>query len=1460
MLESGSSDLDMRLAFTLNLDTLNEHNSTTAAAVVDKQTEAASSRPRVRRGTFKKLIGTRRRASSMSRRRRDSNNHGQAQSRNNNNGVHLAGSTSGQFHLQQLHLPSPIASFSPDLWANGSVAHENNNILSLSIPAPMTPSNNLTDDDDIVLAELTPHQIVQNNDRAQHKTAEIAAAQRQPARPATPPTMQAWPRQRISASSDQLLNSSGLHSTRGRSNADDNESQHATQPPRRGRSLMFKPLLDVSAVGTLIDTISKGNQHDDRQSPRTPNQLEGRSSGRETNAIKVPAPPRRKILGSLRRATAITQVGRSRSERLKTGRVRRQHSQHVKAIFQRSVPGMLRPRPRSHEIRPIETIQGDDDDDAAAVGVVLPPPPQYVRRAGTVKVVSRAPGASLHRQRSLRWNHAIPAEAGVPNRTSEQVSVEQAEPTTAEPLEPTYAELPETTATEAATKSTAAPAAGFQAAVAVMTAATFAQEQQQSQLAQPEDTVPGYAPIAVSLKSTRSRQFLLNTPLGEFEVLRTVGQGSYGKVKLMRSALTNEQFAVKIIKRYPPHKHRRQHTEYRKAKTLDRRVVREANLASILGQLHPHIVELHDFRVTDTHFYLFYAYVSGATLAERVGHGGLPENDARCIFKAVAETIHFCHQYSVIHRDIKLENVLIDSGEDNYAWAQQRQEQSGSGSKSRGTWTNRSSSTSASALAGSPEAALDGRVKLIDFGLANFFDGQSLMDTFCGSLPYTAPEILRGDAYVGPEVDVWSLGVLLYVMMTGHFPFEDPAQPRNYDRIMAGDFTLQTSMSRALQELLVRMLEPAPQRRISMLDVLRHPWLASHPTPPGVCCTQHAPAAPTGIHTRRTLTLPGPRASRLAAREAALCLGRSVDDVVRAIDAALTAGTPLSNNQASSRSAAAPWSLLAPVHQWAGTRDLRASELREVANSPYVSVYALVLQQIAMRRYYLELPTVEASAASSACASSASFHQLLVQQRPNPLPRSVPATGSRGLRGLLPQESGPNASAIAQTAESRSAVPDVGSLEAEALPQSRTLVGRLAAQLVSLVSLAVGLLAGEASSSRTAGKGATGRGLVHELPESLVPPAYMQPLNAGQENAITQQSMPVLPRKRSGHTRRMLFSAARRRQKSQHADPPVTASNEPTIRIIGALEDIHERIPLPVELSTASSVRVLGLLSALLSAHEIAHTFVEKQQMPMQRALDSSIFSLKTIAALVSRSARQQQQDNPMLPNSALQNNTSAIFTDAFTSQDVLTALSDDHCNPPPPPPSLHQSRVHGSGLRARLHDALARPRERLAQKIPGHLRALTPGPTTSRRIPTIVHPHLQQPQTKIQEVTRNHCTQQLQMSSIVATVPVKHATAVILAQYSPSLNRWRETEVVEYYSCAVRLELVQIGPIQLRPRYALLVTRMTGHRGKFDLFRAFLCRIVAALPSLTPVVLPRPVYTTLQDSVVTPLNQATRV
>ncbi|KAJ1815319.1 Serine/threonine-protein kinase, partial [Coemansia sp. RSA 2598] len=497
-------------------------------------------------------------------------------------------------------------------------------------------------------------------------------------------------------------------------------------PPQRGRSLMFKPLMDVTAVGALIENIADGKPKSiDEVKPQVAADIKPRA---QSNGI------RRGIMGSLRRtAAAITTT----ASNVHSNRRQRSTAKASSAAAGGNEDAEPEVRPLSHKICPIETVQTvqtdepdaseqqprandkDNDNDNDNGSAAQQPVRNVRRRAGTLNLgaardpirhdpLKQAPAASGdNASRPLRRRHQ-----------SQRI----------------------------------APRAGSDDAL----------------------MVPGYIPIAVSLKSTRSRQFLLNTPLGEFEIQRTLGQGSYGKVKLMRSALSHELFAVKIIKRYPPHKHRRGHHEYRKAKTLDRRVVREANLAAILGQLHPHIVPLHDFRVTDTHFYLFYAYVNGVTLAERVGSAGLSEDEARAIFKPVTETIAFCHRYSVIHRDIKLENVLLDYADegDNARPLLLPRE----GSKSSRNVVSNANSTGPGSMAdaaadptGARSSAdyraasvFDGRVKLIDFGLANFFDGTSLMETFCGSLPYTAPEILRGDAYVGPEIDVWSLGVLLY--------------------------------------------------------------------------------------------------------------------------------------------------------------------------------------------------------------------------------------------------------------------------------------------------------------------------------------------------------------------------------------------------------------------------------------------------------------------------------------------------------------------------------------------------------------------------------------------------------------------------------------------------------------------------------------------------------------------------
>ncbi|KAJ2325193.1 Serine/threonine-protein kinase, partial [Coemansia sp. RSA 2681] len=452
------------------------------------------------------------------------------------------------------------------------------------------------DDDDIGNHHLIP--------AAQRGEEETSLPLQQP-----PPPLAAVADQ--ARSSMPALNGSGMPIERRWSS-----SSGVTDKPQRRRSLMFQPLLDVAAVGALIDTFADRPLLAPAMAPTaTTASAAAPPPPHASDAAAATDGPKQRIIGGLRRATTVISANRHKLK-------------------------LLRRRPSAEMLSAIESVQPDDDEfseknavapqmqqqqqpmanqEAAAAAAATPasPPTHRVRRAGTLNIAAlrqqqqQQPSAATARLKRSPTHHGQPPP--------------QPQPIAA-----------------ASTDISATGSLGLGG---------------------------GYAPIAVSLKSSRSRQFLLNTPLGEFEVLRTLGQGSYGKVKLMRSALTAEQFAVKIIKRYPPHKHRRGHAEFRKAKTLDRRVVREANLAAILGQLHPHIVPLHDFRVTDTHFYLFYAYVSGVTLAERVGSSGLSEREARAVFKPVVETIRFCHQYSVIHRDIKLENVLIDyADEAQDAW------------------------------------------------------------------------------------------------------------------------------------------------------------------------------------------------------------------------------------------------------------------------------------------------------------------------------------------------------------------------------------------------------------------------------------------------------------------------------------------------------------------------------------------------------------------------------------------------------------------------------------------------------------------------------------------------------------------------------------------------------------------------------------------------------------------------
>lgn len=255
-----------------------------------------------------------------------------------------------------------------------------------------------------------------------------------------------------------------------------------------------------------------------------------------------------------------------------------------------------------------------------------------------------------------------------------------------------------------------------------------------------------------------------------YRLERTIGKGSYGKVKLALDLRSGLRAAIKFIAR----------SSIRKpAHTI--RIRREINLLTALH--HPNIVGLQETVETAADIILVMEYVPGADLFERiVGHADqrYGEEEARGIFEQIVAAIEYCHQHRVVHRDLKPENVMVDE---------------------------------------------EGRVKLIDFGFANMYHPRGFLETNCGSPLYAAPEIVQGVRYVGPEVDVWSLGVILFAMLTGTLPFEDEQLKGLYAKICAGSFSMPAYLSTGAKDLIRSMLTTDPRQRLSISQVARHPWL-----------------------------------------------------------------------------------------------------------------------------------------------------------------------------------------------------------------------------------------------------------------------------------------------------------------------------------------------------------------------------------------------------------------------------------------------------------------------------------------------------------------------------------------------------------------------------------------------------------------------------------------------------------
>ncbi|XP_024153870.1 MAP/microtubule affinity-regulating kinase 3a isoform X1 [Oryzias melastigma] len=243
--------------------------------------------------------------------------------------------------------------------------------------------------------------------------------------------------------------------------------------------------------------------------------------------------------------------------------------------------------------------------------------------------------------------------------------------------------------------------------------------------------------------------------VGNYRLLKTIGKGNFAKVKLARHILTGREVAIKIIDKTQLNPNSLQ------------KLFREVRIMKILN--HPNIVKLFEVIETDRTLYLVMEYASGGEVFDYlVAHGRMKEKEARAKFRQIVSAVQYCHQKHIVHRDLKAENLLLDA---------------------------------------------DMNIKIADFGFSNEFTLGNKLDTFCGSPPYAAPELFQGKKYDGPEVDVWSLGVILYTLVSGSLPFDGQNLKELRERVLRGKYRIPFYMSTDCENLLKRFLVLNPAKR-----------------------------------------------------------------------------------------------------------------------------------------------------------------------------------------------------------------------------------------------------------------------------------------------------------------------------------------------------------------------------------------------------------------------------------------------------------------------------------------------------------------------------------------------------------------------------------------------------------------------------------------------------------------------
>ncbi|XP_073142018.1 CBL-interacting serine/threonine-protein kinase 9-like isoform X2 [Henckelia pumila] len=260
------------------------------------------------------------------------------------------------------------------------------------------------------------------------------------------------------------------------------------------------------------------------------------------------------------------------------------------------------------------------------------------------------------------------------------------------------------------------------------------------------------------------------TLVGKYELGRTLGEGSFAKVKFARNTqITGESaVAIKIIDRHRVLRHH-----------MVEQIKREISTMKMIT--HPNVLNILEVMASRTKIYIVLEYVGGGELFDKIAkYGKLKEGDARRYFQQLINAVDYCHSRGVYHRDLKPENLLLDS---------------------------------------------HGVLKVSDFGLSAFQKQEDgLLHTACGTPNYVAPEVLNDKGYDGTASDVWSCGVILFVLMAGYLPFDEPNLVALYRKIHKAEFSFPPWFSSNAKRLIKRILDPNPLTRITIPEILENDW------------------------------------------------------------------------------------------------------------------------------------------------------------------------------------------------------------------------------------------------------------------------------------------------------------------------------------------------------------------------------------------------------------------------------------------------------------------------------------------------------------------------------------------------------------------------------------------------------------------------------------------------------------